>query len=265
MITDTLEYRICNITLNEGVGKTTVTNKTLTIALGISLPMVLIEPSIVTSKSVASITDVAATSLNTVVNGLSDPAYLALHTVERFTYVGTGTSSISLTKIRIYYDAKYKDMFVIPDNIGLGDNTATDPTNGHSFNITGYHIGSGMGMDRQRSNHDIPLDTSFTYDLPQANTNLPITVNEVRLHGVTPKSDLDMTVGYSIDPNTRVYSSKSHISTIITLGTVQTLFTVNGMIPIYQLYQRSINNYTIKYLGAKEIPLTSVIHIPLDF
>jgi len=265
MATDTLENRICKLTLNEGVGKTTVTDKTITIGLGASLPILLIDQAMLASKTVASLTDAAAISLDNIVNGLSDPVYLTNNGVERFTYIGTGSSSVSLSKIRVYYDAKYKDIFIIPDIVWLGDNTPTDPTNGHSFTITGYHVGTGMSMKRQRSNHDIPLDTDFTYDLPLTNSNLPITVDEVRLHGLTPKSDLDMTVGYAIDPNTRVYSSKSHISSIINLGTVGSLFTSVGMIPAYQVYQRSVNDYTMKYLGTKELPATSILYIPLDF
>ena len=264
---DTFETRSARIALSENkktdttdtsvppVTTINVTKIKVNISIVSTLPMLTLTDELVTNSSIASVVtpvDLAALDAK---NTLKDVEYFEEHGKERFTYITTTHSQITNNRVRMYHDAKYEDIIIIPELSYIDSDL-----NHTVYDIRGYRVGGGVEVDDIYNDLIVPGEEYFK--LPLTKSNIENTCEHVRLHGVA--RDSDHTYYYkSLPSGDTIVNKKLTTVGMVKLGSADELFVEPGAtIPMYTIMQATLDRYALKFLGNKK---PTSIYIPLNF
>lgn len=258
-----IDNRIARIATSEATkANGVVTNISVAMHIDRVLPIIAFNDALPTKHNIKS-TPTPALPASGVLNTLSDDS----SGTERFTYMGYGTSVITNSDVRIYYDALYKDVIVLPSTELLIVDEGLQ--NGKTYTIKGYALGS--------TNNTVSNDMFNTIDskrveddsvLPAMNPNLPNIVSHVlSLPGVGYDNNSNgHMLGRMITGETYLERNGTDKSMLLELGTVsEVLADVNEAIPCYTVMQYTPKYNTAKYCGIKKLTPTLKLGYFLDF
>lgn len=229
---DSFTNRICYMT-NGGKFK----SKRLIIELAGTLPILYTTDGLV-DKYV--IRDYPALTISEDIASLDDP-----NTPNRFIFIGAVQSALNLTNVYMYYDNKYKDIFIIPSIEQLlitSDNTIDK--------LRGHRLGSGKAFDNYWLSNLIPLDLEYKYDLPTAKANSAMKSMLVTMPGFDPSNMVNTNKFEEQSGVFNIQHGDRKLYTLISLGKASDLFTTVTNIPLYLLYQPSYIAYGLKYVNS---------------
>jgi len=230
--------------------------RAITIHISSGIPFVMVDDRIVNDYTVNATTVDAKASDTDIINTLVDPDM-----DDRYTYICETKSSITKNIVRLYYDAKYEDIIVVPDTTMLGTSDLSDPNSNQQFDLIGYVIGGG----------DVVKDGIWpgtvnpkpTFKLPTTNKNLTSTHMGVLLNGVAPTMGGRKGVYYVDDAGTyRLADNRRLPVGLLDLGNIADIFGQDVTVPVYTVYQGTTDMYKVKYLGFKSV---TKAYILLDF
>jgi len=264
---DTLKLRTARIALSENLKSDTVdpvdpsitivnvTKIHVSITIVSTLPMLTMTDALVANSLMTSHDAPSAPTTLDVDNTLKDVDYLEEFGVERFTFITTTQSVITNNKVRLYHDAKYEDIIVIPE-LSFIDNKLDN----NIYNIRGYRIGGGVAVDEIANDLIVPGEETFK--LPLTKSNISNVCKHVKMHGIARDSD-NAYYYKTLDNGDMVVNRKLTTVGMISLGTADDLFVETGAtIPMYTITQATLDRYALKFLG--NIKPTN-IYIPLNF
>jgi len=264
MALDTLDQRIAEIAVSENDKTTLNNNKKLNITITQKVPFLVIPDITVTENTVVSITTTAPTDTSTIVNTLVDTKYTNDNGVDRFTYITTATSPITYAKNRLYFDALYSDIIIIPDTIFFGSADADDPMNNKTLDVTGTVVGIGDFTGRERASLKISMNENTTKIKEPVKTNIDNTMHILNLLGVSngksPGNHGKMFNG----GNDYLEKDPFKPLGVIDLGDVTNLLDTTGkpLLPANYIYQISEDTYEHRTAGNVRL---SNIKIAISF
>lgn len=178
---------------------------------------------------------------------LEDTEYKTQEKIDRYIYMGSLKSPMSLNVLFMYYDKKYKDILFVPD-LRFLELSTPNKTFG---DIRCYRIGSGAELSKPTPNSTITLDESRAYSLPEPKT------------GLSPETKLVGMPGYGIyhdrygggfeelvDNKINLLHDNRKLGTVVKLGRANEIFNNPNSLPIYLLYQYGVLDYGLKYLNV---------------
>jgi len=256
---DTLQSRTARIALSENKKDVAiegeVTKITVNIAIISTLPMLTMTDALVTNSEMASVDVPVDTAALDADNTLKDVEYLEKTGNERFTYITTTHSALTNNRVRLYHDALFEDIIVIPE-LSYIDNTLDNTV----YDIRGYRIGGGTNVDE--ISNDLIVPTGETFKLPLTKSNIANKCTHVKMHGIA-RDSANAYYYKHLDNGDMIVNRKLTTVGMIKLGSVDDLFVDAGLrLPMYTIAQVTLDRYALKFLG--NIQPTS-IYIPLNF
>jgi hypothetical protein len=255
---NTSKLRTANLALSENKKNPANSGEVTKIKINIdiigTIPMITMTDDLVNHATITEAINPATPLLLDNNNTIVDVGYANEHGVDRFTYITTTHSAITNNQVRMYYDAEFKDIIIIPE-ISFIDNTIDNTV----YQLRGYRVGGGCPVDD--ISNDLMVPSSETFELPLTNSNISNVSKHMRLHGVARESSniyyKELTSGDTI------VNKKLATVAMIHLGSGDELFVdQNVRIPMYTVQQTTMDRYSLKFLN--NIKPTS-IYIPLNF
>jgi len=247
--------RKCQIAISEG-DKTTLTDKQVDVVVNNVLPLICVEKEFLDRKQYTSLLSPLADDLNAVKNTLVDTIYLAETGKERFTFITRTTSVLSKSIVNVYYDAKYKDILIIPELNLLGNATDDDIVINSKFVLHGHVLGGGTYRDINETfeTGTMDINNSVThYEIPTTKANIASNNILLNANGLNPQaSKVGTYLETMITPSINFGNNNNIPVSLIDLGKWSDLFMELPTIPLYVLYGSSVNAYSIKYVGRKK-------------
>ena len=231
-------------------------NRRVNIHLDNGLPLVAIDDDIISDKKIKEIDYRGGQVgiITTLYNVLVDKT-----DADRFIFVTKITSPITQDVSNIYYDAKYKDIIVIPETKYLGTGDADDINANQVFDLKGYVVSGNMNF----------ADDLYTGSInPDVKMNLPATNNDISSKSIIANIyGISTTMGHrtmyrEVTTGLSMGGERMLPVGIIDLGSTTDLFTSAEYIPTYTMYQSSYNMFKVKYLGNKK---PNKVYLIMDF
>jgi len=242
---DNIKRREAELVISET--DNTTTNIKVGIALDASLPIVVMDMAKYANNVIKTETIPATGSINVKLT-LVDNAYEAEHGVKRFIYVTTTKHATNGNILRVYYDEKYKDLFIIGDLGNLDEHKAQ--LKNHVIELRGYGIGynPSINVSHRIANTSAAVSTDI-HKYQRTNTDLGNTLYTMVLDNALPATQLYNTTSKEITTGVR-YSSRTTLpATVISLGSFSTLFATDEAIPYNILATSHVNDQTVKNIG----------------
>lgn len=168
---------------------------------------------------------------------------------DRFIFMSAVRSAMTNNRAYFYYDNKYNDIIILPniDTISLaGDNIV--------FPVTGFRLGSGVGMRTTNIINMISMDEADRVKLPKCKKNIK-TMKSRYITMPTAGNNRSVDAAKITTYIQNKYSFEEvdgSMFIIIEMGTVADIFeTPPSSIPVYLLYQMSLIENGIRYIGFK--------------
>lgn len=259
---DTIKLRTAVLALSENLKSDTVdpvvvnvTKIKVSIDIVSTLPMLTMTDALVANSLMAEDHRPSLPATLDIDNTLKDVGYLDETGNERFTFITIASSAITNNKVRLYHDAKYSDIIVIPE-LNCIDNTINDTL----YELRGYRVGGGCNVDD--INNDLIVPGDETFKLPLTNSNIANTSKHVKMHGIA--RDTDGGHYYkTLDNGDMVVNRKLTTVGMVNLGSGDELFVDAGArVPMYTIVQATLDRYALKFLGNIQ---PKNIYIPLNF
>jgi len=250
---DTIEFRTAWIGVSE-TNKTFVNKRKIEMTISSTIPMVLINPSLIVDNSINSLlTALPAVVNNTLVDEV-DPL--------RYTYITTTKSVVSKNVVRLYHDALFNDIIVVPNLDNFGGSLATDPSAGMRYELTCRRIAGGDTLANEIYGGGI--SNNNTFKIPKPITAVPSTHMALRLNTISPNyGNRNGFYDIGTTGNSFNLSDARQLPTgILNLGTTTSLFGADVPLPLYQVYMSDMENYKLKNVNVHPVPQFYVI---LDF
>jgi len=231
--------------------------RSITLTIDSGLPMVNVDDVLMDNFTINSVThSPSLTGGDDVLNTLVDK-----EDPNRYVYICTTLSAVTKAVVRLYYDAMFKDIIVVPNTETLGTDSATDMNRNQNYDLRGYVISGGD--DIKHGNFSGTIKKDFQFDLPVPNSDISATHNAVILNGIAPTMggrlmayDIDDQGKYSLRDNRRLPVG------LLDLGTVNDIFGTAVSLPIYNVFQGTTDMYKMKYLGIQNV---DKVYFLLDF
>lgn len=185
---------------------------------------------------------------------LKDIAYETETGEARFIPMCRAQALQAKTFVELYYDKKYKDILLVPD---------TRPSkflNGGVLNFSVSSISCGEPVTNYRiaKNTGAPYENaSNRHKLPLAKSNVAVKSLLVNVSGMSSEGedngyvDITTTIG-----DTLINNDKVKTLTILEFANLNALFTGDGEIPLFLLYQSTLRSVGSHYLGVKSLQST---------
>ena len=263
MMNDTRQIRQARLAKDE-TDLSALLNKTVAIRLNTSLPFMHIEQAYI-DKTEYKTEDYASKADADLFNTLVDPTYTVKDnngndvTATRFTFLTEINSSVTFSRSRMYYDAKYEDIIIVPDLESLGATSVTDG----SYELQGYVVG-GLGNVDQVADAINPVKDTAEYKLPLVNKNIASSTIFLETRGVGYAARRNVRVYRDTANGVRFFNNDTSTVALIKLGKVTDIFTSAVKLPLYQYYQSGIKEYSGKYLGVVDTK-DADIYVAINF
>jgi len=231
-------------------------NRRVNIHLNNGIPLVAIDDDIISSRKVKEIDYTGglvgvSTTLNNVLVDKTD--------ANRFIYVTQITSPITQDVSIIYYDAKYKDIIVIPETKYLGTGDVDDINANQVFDLKGYVVSGNMEFSDDIYTGSINPDVKM--NLPATNSDISSKTMIANIYGISSTMG-HRTIFREVTSGLSIGGERMMPTGIVDLGSITDLFTTEEYIPTYTMYQGSYNMFKVKYLGNKK---PSKVYLLMDF
>lgn len=169
---------------------------------------------------------------------------------DRFTFIGAVQSPLTKNVIYFFYDKQEQDIFITPN---LAFTKLSNATAGFTFSA--YRLGSGERLGNYNLNAVItPSRTEARHFITEPKANVPIKAHLITLTGVAKESlfgQKDNNYEEMVTDKINIYHTYSTTAVMVELGTISDLLKTVGELPVYLLFQQSIKQYGIDYIGPK--------------
>lgn len=213
----------------------------ITVQIEATLPIMITLDNYIASNIIKTNTALKNVTCNLVDNAMPG----------RFKFLGAVQSPVTKNIIYFFYDKQEQDIFITPN---LEFTKLSNETAGFTF--TAYRLGSGERLGNFNLNSVIaPSQTEARYRLPETKDSLNIKSHLITLTGVKKESlfgQNDTNYEELITDKINIYHAHSTTSVLIELGTITDLLNKVDKIPVYLLYQQSIKQHGIDYIGPKD-------------
>ena len=254
---DSLNCRLADITTTEAV-KDVTTKKKISIDISSVLPLVSIINTHIAGQLIKELVTPKVVDLATVINGITDLAYLALNGQERFVFITQSVSAVSGTSVRLYYDAKYKDIIVIPNLDMIASNTVDDIVTNAVFELSGYVVGGGLiNAGKSILTARIPVLEKTMLDLPMPGTTTEVANDLVQIVLGSEIAD-SYPVGTTVDGTTSLAIGTVFIVETINATTVITLENVTGTFQVGETISNGTTT-TTETIASIDTELTDTV------
>jgi len=254
-MTDTIDIRRAYLGKDES-DKNIDNKRTIEIHIANAVPFIMVDDRIVNDYTVNSELIDSKDSDSEIVNTLVDDEM-----EDRFTYICETKSSVSKNIVRLYYDAKYKDIIIVPDTTMLGTSDLNDPNSRQNYQLIGHIVSGGDVVKNGLWSGSV--NSKHHFDLPATNRNLSSKHTAVLLNGVAPTMGDRKGVYYVDEAGTyRLADNRRLPLGLLDLGTIADIFGSDISLPVYNVYQGSTDSYKVQYLGIKSV---EKVYILLDF
>jgi len=177
------------------------------------------------------------TAIANIANVLVDPTDST-----RFTTIGVVASLLTQDESMIVYDAKYRDMILVPSLAFLGDGLAIDLLAGSSSIVDGYQLG---GSVRE-------LTTSLYQDVePNLNIPLPATALPTKSHLMTMTGFRE--IGGFVNNNGSIFGTKyleSNLGSVIQFASIGGSISLGGEVKTARMVRMTNNSYGLMPMKA---------------
>ena len=179
-------------------------------------------------------------------NTLTDNDFLAEAGTERFTFMGGIKSPLTHNIVYMYYDGKYKDILLMPNleffKLTLDKNT---------YEVRVSRLGSGNDLPNKSFNQDLPTERTTSYELPEPKGILQPKCKLISLPGTSVNTDSQRDESFEelINDVYNLQHNARRLQCLVELGDANTVFKNAGNIPLFLLYQHSIQSAGIKYMS----------------
>lgn len=227
-------------------------NQQLTINIEATLPMLITIDKFITNATLKTNTALSDTFT------LTDPSI-----TDRYIFMNAIQSPLTNNVVYFFYDKEYQDIIITPnlEFTKLGLSTA-------GFTYSAFRLGSGEKLGNYNINSVI---TNSKVDarkkLPLVKSKVPLKAHLITLTGVGRES----LYGYEdgnfeemVNDSINILHKFRKSAVIVELGTANDIFTILEDIPLYLLFQQSIKQYGIDYIGNIN-PNTNKIYVLLPF
>lgn len=206
-------------------------------------------------------------SITSIVGIITDQEYLALHGEERFNFMTAFYGGYSNSRAVMYYDKKYKDIIIVPDQTDLIINASI--LSGCAYTILGKCITNLVDIRQQTqrlSDAMLPLKDTTNNAIDNLSvtktTIVPTSISVANLYGVNPGnnnkkftyrelSKTDSVTG--VNANIGIQDFTADVVLCINLGTESNIFvTPNNVLPLAGFYKRGFETTDIMYFGSKK-------------
>jgi hypothetical protein len=201
-----------------------------------------------------------------VLNALVDTEYKNETGNDRFVYVGSVDSIITRQSRIVYYDRKYKDMFIIPDPAGVapveksedGTSSVVAPTKTEFVVIGKLLVGGGYGYESITNLPYVPAQDDRNYiTLPEPNDISGLASHIFVLDGSIFELANINNSGYTTQNGRYIEGPFGRFIELISLGGTETLFGQDVKIQSYMLSHIKDQNYSVRELGLT--PLDDIL------
>lgn len=179
----------------------------------------------------------------------------------RFIMTGSVKSTITHNVVIFYYDKKYKDILILPNVEFLHLGLVSDV-----YEVRASRLGSGGGMPNQLLGNSASMDKIETYELPETKSGIKFKSRLVTIPGSSVSSNINKDNGFeeAVSNTVTIYHRSRRVSELVELGTAKELFTKVDRLPLYLMYQYSLQEYGIKYISNVD-PGNNKLYIRLIF
>jgi len=252
---------------DNNTNKNLLQNITVNILLESGLPVFVNINKTVERCNIALHSDLAGfININDIVGIITDQEYLALHGVERFNFVTAIYGGFGNSRVVMYYDKKYSDIILIPDQTDLIINDSI--LSGCAYAVLGKCITNLVDVRQHTQRLDDPVlplikDTSITNNISSTKTTFtPVSISVADIYGVNPgvstriftyleQSITNSTTGVS--SNYGIQNLNGDVVVCINLGKESDIFDVpNNTLPLAGFYRRGFGTTDIMYFGSKK-------------
>lgn len=234
--------------------KTYTNKRKVEFTLESTVPMILLNPELLVNNLInTKVTPVPSVIKNTLVDD-TDPL--------RYTYITTTESVITHNIVRLYHDAMFNDIIIVPDLNNFGTSAITDPNAGMRFELRCRRIAGGDILANEIYEGSISHNSDFK--IPKPITTVPSTHYSLKLNTISPNYG-NRNGFYDIGSISGSYNfsdSRQLPTGVLNLGTTSGLFGSDIPLPLYQVYRSDMENYKLKNVNIHPIPQFYVI---LDF
>jgi len=179
--------------------------------------------------------------INNVILNLYDKEY-----PDRISYIGNVRSTMSENNIYMFFDNKYGDIIILPDQTML-----TKVSSGKTLDINVKLLGYGDNTDKYSISQEVTVDTSVKYKLPK--TKLNDKMRNLVLKLFENNSDYKKESAFLLMQFSNYYQIQNesfHPFNIVHLGKYSDLFESNSRIPLYTLENLSFTSPKIEFNGV---------------
>lgn len=210
------------------------------ISVEATLPIMITLDEYITSNIIKTNSKLTNVTCNLVDNAM----------VNRFTFLGAVQSPLTNNIIYFFYDKQEQDIFITPN---LAFTKLSNETAGFTFSA--YRLGSGERLGNYNLNSVIaPSRKEARYYISEPKDKVPLKAHLVTLTGASKESlfgQKDNQYEEMITDKINIYHAYSTIAVIVELGTISDLLKTVGELPVYLLFQQSIKQFGIDYIGPK--------------
>lgn len=253
---------------DNSVNKHILQNITVNILIESGMPVFANINSTVERCSIIYHNDLAGfLSITSIVGIITDQEYLALHGEERFNFMTAFYGGYGNSRAVIYYDKKYKDIIIVPDQTDLIINASI--LSGCAYTILGKCITNLVDTrqyTQRLSDATLPLKDTTNNAIDNLSvtktTVTPVSISIANIYGVNPGNNnkkliylelanTDSVTG--INTNSGITDFTGDVVICINLGKESNIFvTPNNVLPLAGFYKRGFETTDIMYFGSKK-------------
>lgn len=229
------------------------------VRINATLPMIVVDPSIVTDTIVNDPIVTTADTLNgltcglrddvpeTLEDGTANPDFIA----NRFVLVTKIQATVSKASNKIYYDRLCKDLIIIPD-ISLFNSFSTD---GKVIDISGYRVGSLNQSEITTFKPHLPVNNESRFELPVGKNKISNVVSYNLIPGIFMRhGNKDIQIEQQLQYGFNHYRTEGTPIVMVNLGKVTNLFDTSAeqQLPLQMIYQESPGHFSVFGLGVSK-------------